>query len=126
MDQIFRKALFFYKDNRSHDAGNIERNLNGYYVRNTGKPGKNRDDMKHAIEYNRNAVEVLNVLGMMRHDTTFIRNILFISMTHRILRARMNEEMMRVTFPVVRGPNALAPRNTEENTWDTIDDTRLD
>jgi hypothetical protein len=60
----------------------------------------------------------IRLLGQMRHDTTFIRNILFISSVHRLMRSRMSDEMMRIAFPVVSGPPALNKRITEENSWE--------
>lgn len=63
-------------------------------------------------------MKYLRVLGRMRHDTTFIRNILFISTCQRMMRSKMSEEMTRVHFPVVSGPPVTNRRITEENSWE--------
>jgi hypothetical protein len=62
----------------------------------------------------------LEILGQMRHDTTFIRNILFISSAHRLMREKMSQALTVVYAPVVSGTPIVDRKITEEYPWETF------
>jgi hypothetical protein len=104
-DQIFRKALLYSGHNvRTRGRTATKPSAKEYAYPGKDKPGHNRDHLTPVnLDDQR---EYLDVLGRMRHDTTFIRNFLFISTAHRMMRVRVSEEMTKIVFPVVSGPPA--------------------
>lgn len=125
-DQVFRKALLYsgeYARTRDRVRISSEPPQYGYAYPSHGNPGKNRDNLK-PVTMKKDQEDYLNVLGRMRHDTSFIRNILAIDTMHRLLRVKLSGEMTRITFPVVTGPPAVSPHITDENVWETYDDVQ--
>jgi hypothetical protein len=122
-DQIFRKALLYSGHNvRTRGRTATKPSAKEYAYPGKDKPGHNRDHLTPVnLDDQR---EYLDVLGRMRHDTTFIRNFLFISTAHRMMRVRVSEEMTKIVFPVVSGPPAASMHITDENVWETYDDLR--
>lgn len=117
-DQVFRKALMYPAQNMMTHKGGPQATLNGYYRYNTGVPESNRKSLIELGKMN----ATMGVIGAMRHDTTFIRNILFISSVHRLLRSKLEGEMSKITFPVVSGPQVTNRLVTDESPWETYDD----
>jgi hypothetical protein len=66
--------------------------------------------------------DYLNLLGSMRHDTTFIRNILFIATVHRLMRSKMSQALTEFHFPVVTGAPITNKRVTDQAPWETFSD----
>lgn len=119
VDQVFRKSLLYSELNKdSNGAPPNERR--GLFDRRTGtnKPRNDLIDRIPQSAVNKATLDELGLLGMARHDTTFIRNILFISMCHRMMRARMNKEMTKITFPVVSGPAITSRDIDNEDMWE--------
>lgn len=127
-DQIFRKALLYSRDTVIVDNARVRTAAarDGYTYPGSGTtPGMNRTAANtKSVAIGEEQRVYLDVLGRMRHDTTFIRNILFISMAHRMMRSRIGDEMGRITFPVVSGPPAVSMHITDENVWESYDDVR--
>ena len=67
------------------------------------------------------SMSYLQMLGQMRFDTTFIRNLLFISTAHRLMRAKISNELMKISYPVATGPSVANPTITEGIPWETWD-----
>jgi len=67
------------------------------------------------------SMSYLQMLGQMRFDTTFIRNLLFISTAHRLMRAKISNELMKISYPVATGPSVANPSITDGIPWETWD-----
>ena len=94
-----------------------------YAYPSKNNPGRNRETLNPIIIKTEQQA-YLDVLGQMRYDTSFIRNILAIDTMHRLLRVKLSGEMTRITFPVVTGPPAVSMHITDENLWETYDDVQ--
>jgi hypothetical protein len=126
-NQIMEKALFM-KPNMG-GTGPI-RNMD--YSTVVGVPAANQ------LEYYQNGataatqvpvtnhVEALTALGCMRYDTTFVRNLIFISSAHRLMRAKLSLEMTKITSPVASGPSIVSSRITEASPWEQWEQLRTD
>lgn len=122
INQVLCKALFSSYENRSN-ALERKGGLNGtvgagalFY------PDPEKKNTKTGGEFASNSggpTAYLQMIGQMRFDTTFVRNILFISTAHRLMRAKMNNELMKISYPVASGPAAVSSSITEGVPWET-------
>ena len=93
-----------------------------FYIR---QPGDSRTRGVRQVTTN-DQTPYLRTLGGLRFDTTFIRNIMFISSAHRLMRTKMSDELMKITFPVSSGPAVVNPKNTDGAPWETWEELRTD
>jgi len=139
IDQVFCKALF-------HDFGNATSPDHGRggsrRIDPTGAPnatllyrkqGHSQQDRSVASANiattdggNPSQKPYLEILSAMRFDTTFIRNLLAISTAHRLMRAKMSNEMMKIAYPVISGPAITSSKITDSNPWESWDEMRTD
>jgi hypothetical protein len=62
--------------------------------------------------------QYLYSLGHLRFQTKFIRNLLFIVSAHRMMNAKMNEELSKHPLPVVSGPQASHSSMANKSEWE--------
>jgi len=65
--------------------------------------------------------DILRVLGQLRFNTVFVRNLFFITNLYRVLRHKMHEDLTYSNAPVVKGNNLARWRNTEYRGYQTYD-----
>jgi hypothetical protein len=62
--------------------------------------------------------QYLYSLGHLRFQTKFIRNLLFIVSAHRMMNAKMNEELSKHPLPVVSGTQASHSSMVNKSEWE--------
>jgi hypothetical protein len=123
-DQVFRKALLYKGKNiQTSNRVRVDKRSGYKYPDRSAPFGQHRDNLQRA-DIDPDQLGYLTLLGQARHDTTFIRNILFISSAQRAMRTRLQEKLTQINFPVVSGPPAVSLHVTDENVWETYDDVR--
>ena len=128
LDQLFNKCLFtsthMLADPSPYDRQESTRNdtpTNFSYLPTGARTAVERAKKDATLDSAKIAL-----VADKRFDTTLIRNMLFISTAHRLMRAKMAKEMVKVGYPVVTGPPATNPQITEASAWETWDDLNVE
>jgi hypothetical protein len=137
LDQVFGKALFAdITDGLTGQDMSYRNAMSRRHIEDArgDKPTDNLSFIEQGSNRARKIVqapiglnnEYLRELGGLRFDTTFIRNIVFISTAHRLMRAKMTEELMKNTYPVATGTAIVSRKNTDALPWETWEELRTD
>jgi hypothetical protein len=136
VDQVFGKALF------ANVVGGIRPDQSGRHAMSSRSSTQAANDAAKQLKYieqgsddgrkykdgqvTTSNLTYLRALGGIRFDTTFIRNLLLISTAHRLMRAKMAEELTKNAYPVATGPAVVSRKVTDALPWETWEELRTD